>query len=99
MFLFRMEFSSVTPVDAIGTVFGDRVSHENTKNDLNSVIAFNEADIRGIHTLATTIVDYRGFRVICQAIIPGILKGEHGSKHVYGSVADSDSFVWDEKHI
>ncbi|RLN96339.1 hypothetical protein BBJ28_00026158, partial [Nothophytophthora sp. Chile5] len=69
--------------DAAG---GEEAAYSAANRDLQGVKAFNEADVRGLHTLATTVVDYLGVRVIAQSVIPGILQGEAASKLVYGSV-------------
>ena len=65
-------------------------NHENAyssaNHDLQGVKAYNAADVTGLHTLATVVVDYLGVRIIGQSIIPGILQGEAASKLVYGSV-------------
>ncbi|OQR96226.1 eukaryotic translation initiation factor 3 subunit [Achlya hypogyna] len=65
-------------------------NHENAyssaNHDLQGVKAYNAADVPGLHTLATVVVDYLGVRIIGQSIIPGILQGEAASKLVYGSV-------------
>lgn len=39
-----------------------------------------------LYTLATSVVDFLGARVVAQSIIPGILSGEQHSRLVYGSV-------------
>jgi len=39
--------------------------------DLVGVKAYNTLDIEGLHTLGTVVVDYRGYRVTGQSIIPG----------------------------
>ena len=57
-----------------------------SKHDLHGTLAMNRADVAGLHTLATAVLDYMGQRVVAQSIIPGILQGEHNSKLVYGSV-------------
>ncbi|CAI5732860.1 unnamed protein product [Hyaloperonospora brassicae] len=69
--------------DAAG---GEENAYSAANRDLLGVKAFNEADVRGLHTLATTVVDYLGVRVIAQSLIPGILMGDAASKLVYGSV-------------
>ncbi|KAF0978773.1 hypothetical protein FDP41_001843 [Naegleria fowleri] len=76
----------------------DKFAYQNANNDLKGVMAFNEADVRGIHTLASAIIDYRGYRVVAQSIIPGILQGDQGSRHVYGSIDEGKSFVTDPKY-
>lgn len=65
---------------------GEEAAYSAANRDLLGVKAFNDADVQGLHTLATTIVDYMGVRVIAQSVIPGILQGEAASKLVYGSV-------------
>ena len=47
---------------------------------------FNAADVKGLHTLGTVIVDYKGFRITAQSIIPGILEREQEQSVVYGSI-------------
>ena len=56
------------------------------KHDLQGVLALNNADVPGLHTLATCVMDYMGKRIVAQSIIPGILQGEETTKLVYGSV-------------
>ena len=56
------------------------------KHDLQGVVALNNADVPGLHTLATCVMDYMGKRIVAQSIIPGILQGEETTKLVYGSV-------------
>jgi len=35
------------------------------------VKAYTGADVEGLYTLGTVVVDYRGYRVTAQSIIPG----------------------------
>ena len=39
--------------------------------DLHGVEVFERLETKGLHTLQTAVVDYRGCRVVCQSIIPG----------------------------
>uniref|UniRef100_H3GWU1 Clustered mitochondria protein homolog n=1 Tax=Phytophthora ramorum TaxID=164328 RepID=H3GWU1_PHYRM len=80
---FSMSIDGNSTKDAAG---GEENAYSAANRDLQGVKAFNEADVRGLHTLATTVVDYLGVRVIAQSIIPGILMGDAASKLVYGSV-------------
>eukprot|EP00818_Percolomonas_sp_WS_P009169 CAMPEP_0117435546 /NCGR_PEP_ID=MMETSP0759-20121206/538_1 /TAXON_ID=63605 /ORGANISM="Percolomonas cosmopolitus, Strain WS" /LENGTH=1249 /DNA_ID=CAMNT_0005227099 /DNA_START=204 /DNA_END=3953 /DNA_ORIENTATION=+ len=66
----------------------DKDAYSKAGNDLKGVIAFNKVNTEKIHTLATTIVDYKGYRVVAQSLIPGILQGDHGSKHCYGNMEE-----------
>lgn len=40
-------------------------------NDLQGVRAYFNLDPKGLFTLGTVVVDYRGYRVTAQSIIPG----------------------------
>eukprot|EP00755_Sulcionema_specki_P012687 Sspe_Gene.52057::Locus_28858_Transcript_1_5_Confidence_0.333_Length_2625::g.52057::m.52057/K03255/TIF31, CLU1; protein TIF31 len=74
-------------------------SHKNApklmKNDLHIITRLRK--LRGpprIHTVAMAAVDYKGKRVICQSIIPGILQmrsdGTQVVKHVFGFDDEKD---------
>ncbi|CAI5744017.1 unnamed protein product [Peronospora destructor] len=80
---FSMSIDGKSIKDAAG---GEENAYSAANRDLQGVKAFNEVDVRGLHTLATTVVDYLGVRVIAQSLIPGILMGDAASKLVYGSV-------------
>ena len=49
--------------------------------------------------LGTVLVDYRGYRVVCQTIIPGLLQREHESAVVYGSIDTWKSIGTEEKFV
>jgi protein TIF31 len=53
--------------------------------------------VRGLYTLATAIVDYRGHRIVAQSIIPGILQREQTSNVVYGSIDNGKTIASEEK--
>lgn len=40
--------------------------------DLQGVKAYSGVDAEGLYTLGTVVVDYRGYRVTAQSIIPGL---------------------------
>ena len=54
--------------------------------DLQGVASLEKLDHKDLYTLGTVLVDYRGYRVVCQTIIPGLLQREHDSAVVYGSI-------------
>jgi len=54
--------------------------------DLNGVKAYGSLDIEGLNVLGTAVVDYKGYRVTAQTIIPGILEREQEQSVVYGSI-------------
>ncbi|VDO53065.1 unnamed protein product [Onchocerca flexuosa] len=65
---------------------GDAAAHAATSNDLQGVKAYAQLDNSKLFTLGMVIVDYKGYRVTAQSIIPGILEREQEQSVVYGSV-------------
>lgn len=57
-------------------------------NDLNGVRMINELEIDGIHTVETAIIQYRGYHLVAQSILPGLFSGLiQGEKSIaYGSL-------------
>merc|ERR1712203_1065397 len=51
------------------------------------------------YTLGTVVIDYRGFRVTAQSIIPGILEREQEQSVVYGSIDFGKSVVTHPKYM
>ncbi|VDM24400.1 unnamed protein product [Hydatigera taeniaeformis] len=74
--------------------------------DLNGVRAYSTLDQSGVCTLGTALVDYRGYRVTAQTIIPGklsvlsagILEKEQDQLIVYGSNDFGKSVVADKRY-
>jgi hypothetical protein len=48
-------------------------------NDLQGVKAYSALDQEGLYTLGTAVVDYRGYRVTAQSIIPGWAQSMFGA--------------------
>ncbi|KAG0251716.1 Intracellular distribution of mitochondria [Mortierella polycephala] len=65
---------------------GDDAAHVATGKDLEGVRSLNGADVEGLYTLGTVVVDYKGVRVVAQSIVPGIFRQQEESSIVYGSV-------------
>ena len=53
----------------------------------------------GLYTLGTVVVDYRGYRVTAQSIIPGILEREQEQSVVYGSIDFGKTVVTHPKYM
>lgn len=53
---------------------GDEVSRKLAGHDLKNQKVLQSLSIDGLHTVLTTLVDYRGQRWIGQSVIPGILQ-------------------------
>ena len=67
-------------------------------NDLQGVRAYSTLDTEKLYTLGMVIVDYRGYRVTAQSIIPGILEREQEQSVVYGSVDFGKTVVSSTKY-
>ena len=65
---------------------GDEAAYAAASLDLKGVEMYNKLDLEGLHTLGTVVVDYRGYRIIAQSIIPRILQRDQENSVVYGSV-------------
>ena len=78
---------------------GDAAAHAAPTNDLNGVRAYGAVDVEGLYTLGTVVVDYRGYRVTAQSIIPGILEREQEQSVIYGSIDFGKTVVSHHKYL
>eukprot|EP01124_Arcella_intermedia_P022350 TRINITY_DN3309_c0_g1_i1.p1 TRINITY_DN3309_c0_g1~~TRINITY_DN3309_c0_g1_i1.p1 ORF type:complete len:1374 (+),score=383.46 TRINITY_DN3309_c0_g1_i1:244-4122(+) len=73
---------------------GDATAYKQASNDLLGVVAYNRADVNGLYTLGTTLIDYRGQRLVAQTIIPGLFSTLFQERTVvnvgYGSLEGND---------
>ena len=53
-------------------------------------------NIKGLHTLGAVIIDYRGYRVFAQSIVPGLLQREHEAAIIYGSTDNGKTINMNE---
>ncbi|MEE6504545.1 hypothetical protein FKM82_005231 [Ascaphus truei] len=65
---------------------GDHAAHIAASHDLKGVQAYSDLDIEELYVLGTVVLDYRGYRVTAQSIIPGILDRKEDQSVVYGSI-------------
>uniref|UniRef100_A0A182Y9D1 Clustered mitochondria protein homolog n=1 Tax=Anopheles stephensi TaxID=30069 RepID=A0A182Y9D1_ANOST len=65
---------------------GDAAAFVAPRNDLHGVRVYSAVDVEGLYTLGTVVIDYRGYRVTAQSIIPGILERDQDQSVVYGSI-------------
>ena len=64
-------------------------SYTQANNDIKGLNSLHIVDLDGIYLLATCIVSYRGWRIMAQSLLPGILQhNEQTSLCEYGSVDD-----------
>ncbi|XP_061460859.1 clustered mitochondria protein homolog isoform X2 [Rhineura floridana] len=78
---------------------GDVAAYVAPTNDLNGVRTYNAMDVEGLYTLGTVVVDYRGYRVTAQSIIPGILEREQEQSVIYGSIDFGKTVVSHPKYL
>ncbi|CAF0764388.1 unnamed protein product [Brachionus calyciflorus] len=64
---------------------GDYAAYVAPVCDLQGVKALNLLDLDGLYTLGTVVIDYKGYRVTAQSIIPGILDKDQEQSVVHGS--------------
>lgn len=77
---------------------GDAAAYVAPGCDLQGVKAYSGVDAEGLYTLGTVVVDYRGYRVTAQSIIPGILEKEQEQSVVYGSIDFGKTIVANDKY-
>ncbi|XP_075686934.1 clustered mitochondria protein homolog isoform X2 [Rhinoderma darwinii] len=65
---------------------GDHAAHVAATHDLKGVQAYSNLDIEELYVLGTVVLDYRGYRITAQSIIPGILDRKEDQSVVYGSI-------------
>lgn len=78
---------------------GDAAAFVAPRNDLHGVRVYSAVDVEGLYTLGTVVIDYRGYRVTAQSIIPGILEREQEQSVVYGSIDFGKSVLSHPKYI
>uniref|UniRef100_A0A914DXN8 Clustered mitochondria protein homolog n=1 Tax=Acrobeloides nanus TaxID=290746 RepID=A0A914DXN8_9BILA len=88
MFLWNNIFFSLgfDVKDHYKDVGGDPAAHAAANNDLLAIRAYHNLDTSKLYTLGMVIVDYKGYRVTAQSIIPGILEKDQEQSVVYGSI-------------
>eukprot|EP00906_Rhabdomonas_costata_P012947 RCo018603 len=74
---------------------GDHAARVLAKQELQGLKLVSELlPLAGICVIDTIVVDYKGRRMVAQAILPGILQGEQECKHQYGAVENSEDIRW-----
>jgi hypothetical protein len=75
-------------------------SYAQANHDITGLHLIANMDVPELHHLATCLVNYKGRRVICQSIIPGILNNhELSSLSVYGTVEENKTLIHEEKFV
>ncbi|KAK6928680.1 CLU domain [Dillenia turbinata] len=74
----------------------EQATFASANNDLKGTKLYQEADVPGLYNLAMAIIDYRGYRVVAQSVLPGILQGDKSDSLLYGSVDNGKKICWNE---
>jgi protein TIF31 len=85
---------------------GEEAARAATSKDVNNLRHLNKYDFDGVHTLLTTVVDYLGQRIVCQAPVPGIFSANEATPEEsevepeqavkYGFIDDHSDVAGDE---
>uniref|UniRef100_A0AC35TFP8 Clu domain-containing protein n=1 Tax=Rhabditophanes sp. KR3021 TaxID=114890 RepID=A0AC35TFP8_9BILA len=88
MFLWNNIFFSLAydVKDHYKALGGNKAAHVITNNDLKGAKYYHELDKQKLYHLGLCIVDYKGFRVVCQSVVPGILDRDQDAAVVYGTI-------------
>ncbi|XP_069615033.1 clustered mitochondria protein homolog [Ranitomeya imitator] len=78
---------------------GDHAAHVAATHDLRGVQAYSDLDIDELYVLGTVVLDYRGYRVTAQSIIPGILDRKEDQSVVYGSIDFGKTVTTNVKYL
>eukprot|EP01063_Lacrimia_lanifica_P008788 TRINITY_DN15831_c0_g1_i2.p1 TRINITY_DN15831_c0_g1~~TRINITY_DN15831_c0_g1_i2.p1 ORF type:complete len:1063 (+),score=338.88 TRINITY_DN15831_c0_g1_i2:624-3812(+) len=86
---------SVDSRDQYADIGGDRAVRTMSKHDLHGIAAIRKAET-SFSTVSTAIFDYKGRRIVCQTLVPGVLTqhadGKIASPQVHG-VGDNDEYL------
>ncbi|MCI4386369.1 hypothetical protein PGIGA_G00061460 [Pangasianodon gigas] len=78
---------------------GEAAAHAASAIDLNGVRAYSAVDADGLYVLGTVLVDYRGYRITAQSIVPGILERGQEQSVIYGSTDFGKTVVSNEQFL
>ncbi|XP_027033032.1 clustered mitochondria protein homolog isoform X2 [Tachysurus fulvidraco] len=78
---------------------GEAAAHVASAIDLNGVRAYSAVDADGLYLLGTVLVDYRGYRITAQSIVPGILERGQEQSVIYGSTDFGKTVVSNEQFL
>ncbi|KAF7697343.1 hypothetical protein HF521_005761 [Silurus meridionalis] len=80
-------------------VGGEAAAYVASAIDLNGVRAYSALDTDGLYVLGTVLVDYRGYRITAQSIVPGILECDQEQSVIYGSTDFGKTVVSNEQFL
>lgn len=71
------------------------VANKNSIGTDEVMLSLKESRTANLYSLALTLVDYAGSRILCQTTIPGMLSGELSLRPSYGAASLCDPFLVD----
>ena len=83
-------YDSRDPLLSLG---GQAAAHVAASKEIDGVQLVSDADVDGVSPISTVVVDYLGRRLVCQSIIPGILRRDDNKDRPliqYGSSEDAN---------
>ncbi|CAM9511511.1 unnamed protein product, partial [Ectocarpus fasciculatus] len=67
--------------------YGDEACRKMYAQDMQNQRYVQATNVPGLNTVLTCLVDYKGFRIVAQSMIPGVLQmGENAARLMYGSI-------------
>ncbi|XP_051959972.1 clustered mitochondria protein homolog [Xyrauchen texanus] len=78
---------------------GEAAAHAAPILDLNGVRAYWAVDSEGLYLLGTAVIDYHGYRVTAQTIVPGILERDQEQSVIYGSIDFGKTVVSNDRYL
>lgn len=93
--------SGSTAVDAFETTGGNEAARYTCSKDLSAIKILNQRNVQDVHNLLTSVIDFMGKRIVCQAPVPGIfntsVEDEVEDKVVYGLASDNSKILINEE--
>lgn len=67
-----------------------------SNNDMRNLELVVQADIKELNTINTVLINYRGYRVVCQSMIPGILGCDTKVWAMHGTIDEGETIKFDK---
>ena len=90
-------FGGVAGSELVNELGGVRAVRVSVSKDIAAGALVDAVDVEGLGTIRTAAIDYRGFHVIAQSLIPGILKRSKEDLVDHGSVDHGKTVRVNEK--
>ncbi|KII72039.1 Clustered mitochondria protein [Thelohanellus kitauei] len=78
---------------------GESASHVAASLDIKGIEYLSSLGVNDFHFLGTTVVDYRGYRLVVQSVLPGIFNRSPTQSIEYGSMDHGRTVFADERFV